>query len=168
VVAGVVAAVRSLRPYNPGNPTTLPSAIRTLLRNTATDISPGGFDFNTGFGVVGACALRQRLVPQVINPGPVRLPESICRRFPELCYREPLPPRLPIPRPPIPFPPVPPRPPFGPSTEAIDGDEAPEQAMESAALAEMASVYEAWRTGWLVPAAAPNAATGGEGCGCKR
>jgi hypothetical protein len=57
VVAGVVAAVRSKRPYNPANPLQHPAAIRDLLRKTAQDLGGAGFDFDHGFGVVDGDAI---------------------------------------------------------------------------------------------------------------
>jgi subtilisin family serine protease len=175
VVAGVVAAVRSVRPFSAGNPASLPSAIRTLVRNTAVDLSPAGFDFDTGFGVIGGCNLVQRLTP--VGP-------DICRRFPDLCFGERPPlidlcrrfPRLcqPVPEFPPRFPPIPPippgpRPPFGlglptEGGEALEGDPAGGDPLQQ--------IYELWRRGWLVPAATPAAAAkaggcgGGCGCGC--
>ncbi|MFN3681148.1 MAG: S8 family serine peptidase, partial [Nitrospira sp.] len=46
VVAGVVAAVCTKRPYSPGSPSTSPAAIRALMRSTATDVGAAGFDFD--------------------------------------------------------------------------------------------------------------------------
>lgn len=94
VVAGVVAAVRSVRPYDATNPVTAPAAIRTLMTTTATDVTPSGYDLETGFGIVGGCRLIDRLFP-------LRVPVDFCRRFPNLCGRW----RWPVPNPfPNPFP----------------------------------------------------------------
>lgn len=129
VVTGVVAAIRSRKPYNPGDSSTSPSAIRSLITTTAQDLGTTGYDFEHGFGVVDGCALARRFPPTVTNicqryPWICRPPFSdICRRYPSLCRGE-IPPILdfcrryphlcrisPIP----PIPPIPPRP--GLSTE---------------------------------------------------
>lgn len=113
VVAGVVAAIRTRKPHQPGNPAVSPHAIRELVRSTAEDLGSAGFDFDHGFGVVNGCAIVDRVVPRI---GPVI---DICDRFPDLCRPRPVPidfcrrypqlcnPRLPdprIPRPPFPMP----------------------------------------------------------------
>jgi subtilisin family serine protease len=92
VVAGVVAAVRSKRPYEPGNPAASPAAVRALMRTTAEDLGTAGFDFNHGFGVVNGCALQQRFSQQqpVYDicqriPWLCRPPFNLCQRFPRLC-----------------------------------------------------------------------------------
>lgn len=108
VVAGVVAAVRSKRPYSPGNPAVSPAAVRALMRSSAEDLGTAGFDFDHGFGVVGGCMLYKRFRPAVpidicrrypwlCRPRPI--PVDICKRYPELCRG--IPPR---PTPPIPHP----------------------------------------------------------------
>jgi hypothetical protein len=61
VVAGVVAAVRSKRPYNPSDSSTSPAAIRSLLTSTAEDLGPSGYDYRHGHGVVDGCALGKKL-----------------------------------------------------------------------------------------------------------
>jgi Subtilase family len=68
VVAGVVAAVRTKRPYSPGNPFVSPSAVRNLLRLSAEDLGTAGFDFDHGFGVVGGCRLARPLGPFEADP----------------------------------------------------------------------------------------------------
>lgn len=187
VVAGVVAAVRTRRPFNPANPVTLPSALRSLMRSTAVDLGTAGFDFDTGFGVVGGCNLYNtfratlpprvdlcRRFPQLCQPIP--LPVDLCQRYPQLCQVQPQLPPLPTPpvppMPPVPptppappMPPLPPAPPlppgFGSVPDMVDGDEMAQQA-----------VLSLWRAGWLVPAISaatagvPMASRGG-GCGCK-
>lgn len=101
VVAGVVAATRSRRPYQPGNPAVSPHAIRDLMRSTAEDLGAAGFDFNTGFGVVSGCRIADRIDPPRLPPE--RPPViDFCRRYPHLCYR--IPPRLPRLPEPIPIP----------------------------------------------------------------
>jgi len=81
VVAGVVAAVRSKRPYNAGDPATHPAAIRSLLTSTAQDLGPSGYDFWHGHGVVNAVALRTRLC--------LTTPPNLCERFPWLPFCDP-------------------------------------------------------------------------------
>lgn len=74
VVAGVVAAVRSVFPYDPGVPATSPVAIRNMLTKTAEDRGMVGFDFEYGWGIVNGC----------------RLAEVFCKKEPEkedrYCY----------------------------------------------------------------------------------
>jgi subtilisin family serine protease len=117
VVAGVVAAVRSRKPFNPSDSTTSPAAIRNLITSTAQDLGATGYDFQHGFGVVDGCALASRFTPDTprppfidicrLHPGlcDVRVPPIIdfCRRFPHICggIRIPRIPRIP-PIPPIP------------------------------------------------------------------
>lgn len=67
VVAGVVAAVRSKLPYDPGSSETSPAAIRNMLTKTAEDRGLVGYDFEYGWGIVNGC----------------RLAEVICREEPE-------------------------------------------------------------------------------------
>lgn len=122
VVAGVVAALRSLRPFDSADSTTSPAAIRNLVTSTALDLAPSGYDFEHGHGVVNGSALVDKIVtrPPIIDlcqrfPWICRgLPRDICVVFPGLC-RE-----IPIPIPPVP--PVPPEPgPFAPSRRAAAG-----------------------------------------------
>ena len=77
VVAGVIAAVRSKRPYHPSNPATHPAAIRSLITSTAEDIGTAGYDFEHGFGVVNGCALLRRFAPLHFF--------TFCERYPGLC-----------------------------------------------------------------------------------
>lgn len=103
VVAGVVAAVRSKRPYNPANTQTSPAAIRNLLTTTAEDLGPTGYDYQYGYGVVNGCKLVSKLTkPSVID---------ICRRYPWICDPRWWRIRFPQPHP------IPPRP-IGPSIQA--------------------------------------------------
>ena len=180
VVAGVVAAVRERRPYDPGNPAVSAAAVRALMRATAEDRGTAGFDFDYGFGVVGGCALYRRLRPPI---GPI----DICRRFPWLCRPRPLPidicKRFPeicrgIPRPPIP--PIPPGPGPGPRPvpEPVGpgGEVAGEWDLEAPAGADLGDLLEAvWQAGYYdaqQAAGAPGAGGGGVkpsasgGCGC--
>jgi subtilisin family serine protease len=109
VVAGVVAAVRSGRPFDPTDPTTRPAAIRSLLTSTAEDLGTTGYDFLHGYGVVDACVLARRLgcIDRPIIHICERYPWlcgpiiDICRRYPWLCHHLPVPPIPPIPPPPI-------------------------------------------------------------------
>jgi hypothetical protein len=109
VVAGVVAAVRSKRPFSPGSAAASPAAIRSLLRTTAEDLGAAGFDFDHGFGVISGCALYRRfrirwpidicrIAPHICQDRP--LPIDFCRRYPNLCrdWRWPIPP-IPVPDP---------------------------------------------------------------------
>jgi subtilisin family serine protease len=80
VVAGVVAAVRTRRPFQAGVGTRTPAAIRTLLTSTAVDLGASGYDFDHGFGVVDGCALAKRLEPKI-------RPVDLCKRIPGLCER---------------------------------------------------------------------------------
>ncbi len=73
VVSGVVAAVRSKKPFDAANPSTSPAAIRSFLTSTAEDLGGVGYDLQTGFGVVNGCELHRRFVP-----------DDICKRFPWL------------------------------------------------------------------------------------
>ena len=167
VVAGVVAAVRTKRPYALGNPAASPAAVRALMRSTAEDQGTAGFDFDYGFGVVGGCRLYRQFAPLV--------PPDICRRFPWLCQPRPLPldicRRFPeicrgIPRPPIP--PIPPGPgpdPIGPTTETVaNGDSSSPDNDDVGALLEAM-----WQAGYYdgKQAARSHAKLAGSaGCGC--
>jgi hypothetical protein len=107
VVSGVVAAVRSKRPFDPATPTTSPAAIRMLLTTTAEDLGPMGYDFQYGYGVVSGCALAKKLCPIIIDickryPWLCREPWDICQRYPWLCQPGPKPPIPPIPPPQVP------------------------------------------------------------------
>ncbi len=66
VVAGVVAAVRTVRPFRRLRPATWPSAIRSLLRRTAIDLGQTGYDFEYGYGIVdGEAVARHARIPLV-------------------------------------------------------------------------------------------------------
>ena len=67
VVSGVVAAIRSKRPYDSADSTTSPAAIRHLVASTAEDLGPTGYDFLHGHGVINGCALVDRLCRPVID-----------------------------------------------------------------------------------------------------
>jgi hypothetical protein len=87
VVAGVVAAVRTKRPYSAGNPEASPAAIRSLMTSTAMDLSPSGWDYATGYGVVDGHALRLKFCatfPQKCVAHPW-LCWDICKQFPWVC-----------------------------------------------------------------------------------
>lgn len=79
VVAGVVAAVRTVRGFDPGNAVTSPIAIRNLLTSTAKDLGASGYDYFYGYGLVNPCAIIKKLFPY--NRG------GICDRFPIICRR---------------------------------------------------------------------------------
>lgn len=117
VVAGVVAALRSKRPYVPGNPASTPLAIRNLMRSTAEDLGTEGYDFDHGFGVVNGKALAEKFCDLPLSSSPTsdlceKYPifclsrEELCRRYPVLCGRTGFPARRrsPFPTPPIPVP----------------------------------------------------------------
>lgn len=57
VAAGVVAAFRSVFRFQPGVPRTYPAAIRNVIRKTAEDRGPRGFDFDYGYGIINGCRL---------------------------------------------------------------------------------------------------------------
>jgi subtilisin family serine protease len=57
VVAGVVAAVRSKRPFRPGVASTSPAAIRQLFQTTALDRGAPGWDIEYGYGIINSCRL---------------------------------------------------------------------------------------------------------------
>lgn len=83
VVSGVVAAIRSNRPYDPANPANHPAAIRDLLRKTARDLGASGFDFDHGFGLVDACAIVRSLSGTVTVDA--KWLRAFCRQYPEIC-----------------------------------------------------------------------------------
>jgi subtilisin family serine protease len=186
VVAGVVAAWRSKRPYDPGNPSVSPSAVRNLFRSTAEDLGTAGYDFDHGHGVVNGCELSRRLrrivlpdlcrrYPWLCRPRPV--PIDLCKRYPWLCRKIP---RQPIPR--LPIPPVPPRPrPLGAETSEadygiLDLGANPEmlESLDIEDLAELlyyAGLHDAQEgsAGYGGPASGPGKHPDGCkcGCGCK-
>jgi subtilisin family serine protease len=183
VVTGVVAAVRSLRPYNPADAASFPAQIRNLMRSTCEDLGASGYDFEHGWGVVSGTNLRGRLCrPVVVRNICERYPQicridrlpDLCERFPDLCR-----PRIPVPPiPPIrdPFPPRPPFPPLpGPGPR-------PPGFAASADMAQMESILSALTDDELVDLAyylgqldavraapaetAKPAPKSGGGCGC--
>lgn len=91
VVAGVVAAVRSKRPYN-GSGSTIPSAIRDLLRSTAEDRGASGYDLEYGHGIVNGKALVSKLCPRPTHWFCIRYPHLcrhlyLCKKYPWLCNK---------------------------------------------------------------------------------
>ena len=64
VVAGVVAAVRSVFPYDPATPASAPAAVRNMLTKTAEDRGLVGYDFEYGWGIVNGCRLAEALCPK--------------------------------------------------------------------------------------------------------
>ena len=148
VVAGVVAAVRNKRPFEPGNPAASPATLRALMRSTAQDLGTAGFDFDYGFGVVGGCTLYERFRPAIAKDICRRFPQlcDICRRTPWLCGGGPIPidicRRFPQICRGIPVPPFPPRPgpgpdPIGPAemTLGLDIESLPDELLEQYLLA---------------------------------
>lgn len=87
VVAGVVAAVRSMRPFNPADSSTSPPAMRNLITSTATDLGPSGYDFQHGHGVINGAGIASKFLCRPIfdlcriNPRFC----FFCKRFPHLC-----------------------------------------------------------------------------------
>ncbi|MDA2914022.1 S8 family peptidase [Acidobacteriia bacterium AH_259_A11_L15] len=110
VVAGVVAAIRSKRPYDPGSSETSPAAIRNLLTTTAEDLGASGYDYQHGYGVVSGCNLANKLAPKLPDIC-LRFPwlcwPNLCRRYPWLCDRRWW--LLPVRQPIGPIPPIRPR-----------------------------------------------------------
>lgn len=106
VVAGVVAAIRTKRPFDPAVASTRPSAIRSLITSTATDLGPSGFDFLHGYGVVNGYRIYRKLcltLPPICRRYPWICRSQICERYPWICdpdwhrkvrVSEPVPPRL--------------------------------------------------------------------------
>lgn len=91
VTAGVVAAVRSKRPYDPNNPKTHPAAIRSLMIKAAEDVGTTGYDYEYGWGIVDGCKLESTLnPPSFIDPGKI-ISDLYCKLFPEKCFK-PVPP----------------------------------------------------------------------------
>ena len=82
VVAGVVAAVRSNRPYNPDDDDTSPGAIRSLLTSTAEDLGVTGYDYKHGYGVINGSALVDKLISAPAEDF------NLCQRFPWICDRD--------------------------------------------------------------------------------
>lgn len=189
VVAGVVAAIRTKRPYVAGNPSRSPSAIRRMFTSTAQDLGTSGYDFEHGYGVVNGCAIARQLRTIIIDIcrirphlcRPIPLPPDLCRRFPRLCGpRIPIPPRIP----PIPprIPPIPPIPPR-PGQDAYDadaegmamldlGDGSVLEEMDMEDLADLfyyIGQYQALEgsgSGDAAPAKSGGQAGSGGGCGC--
>ena len=81
VLAGVVAAIRSIRPYNSNDAETAPAVIRSLLTSTAEDLGTTGYDYKHGYGVVDGCALVDKLIPSPDQE------LDLCQRFPWICDR---------------------------------------------------------------------------------
>ncbi len=93
VVAGVIAAIRTRRPYRPGVAQNSPSAIRNLLRSTARDLAPVGFDFRHGYGLIDVKKIISKLRLICFKPSnickkyPWLCKHYFCRKYPWLCYR---------------------------------------------------------------------------------
>ena len=192
VVAGVVAAIRTKRPFVAGNPSRTPAAIRRMVTTTAQDLGASGYDYSHGYGVVNGCAIARQLRPIIVDIcrlrphlcGPIPVPPDICRRYPRLC-RPGLPiPRQPFPNPPFPLP-IPPRP--GQAAEAassavLDGnvssggvlDLSDGNALEELSIEELADLFyyigQYQALGGVGGSAAEAPIGGGKptssGCGC--
>lgn len=169
VVAGVVAALRSIRAFDAADPATRPAAIRTLMTSTASDLGASGYDLAHGFGVVDGGAIAQRFCVESVNicdrypwlcPPRERIPLDLCRRYPWLC-KEVVPERE-IPRPPGPveFPnlrfPV-------PQGHAGAGEEQLPAEIEQAYILGLLHGQELQQR-TATPSPAPSK---GCGCGCK-
>ncbi len=61
VAAGVVAAVRTILPYDGGQPGTSPAAMRNMITKTAEDRGLLGYDYEYGWGIINGCALAEHL-----------------------------------------------------------------------------------------------------------
>ncbi len=184
VVSGVVAAVRSRKPYNSGDSSTSPAALRSLITTTAQDLGTTGYDFQHGFGVIDGCALARRFPPVVVDicrryPWICRPPFlDICRRYPWLCRGETPPiidfcrryPHLcrgfPIP----PIPPIPPRPLSSSEEEfSLEPGEFSEGSEDfSFGEGETSDAEIAFLLGTLLSQNNPSSAgTDKKGCNCK-
>ncbi len=75
VVAGVYAAIRTVRPLIPGSPTRTSTAIRNIVTSTAKDVGSIGYDYFYGFGVIDGCKIINKVAPII----------SICDRYPRIC-----------------------------------------------------------------------------------
>jgi hypothetical protein len=75
VAAGVVAAIRTKYP-----PSRLsPAELRQLLRRTAEDLSPSGFDYDRGFGLIDVSALLNALERNQVKE--IRVGETVSGRL---------------------------------------------------------------------------------------
>lgn len=174
VVTGVVAAVRTKRPFDPAQPQTQPAAIRALVTSTAEDLGTAGYDFEHGHGVINGCALAKKLCPPERAPFDIckiypwlpfchQIPIDICKRYPWLCRG--------VPRPRIPVPPVPPGPEVPVSGEAMTASEATSESgyktdsPEAAPSGELNPVEMAYAMGYFEGRAAQQPAPKA-GCQC--
>ncbi|MDX1998047.1 MAG: S8 family serine peptidase [Thermoanaerobaculia bacterium] len=149
VVAGVVAAVRTRMPHNPGNPAVSPAAVRTLMRSTCQDLGAAGFDFDYGFGVVNGCEVARRFR--------VLWPFDRCQRYPWLCRLD----RFERLDRPIPLPE-----PLDLGAEAAVGAGSPEDLdFETIVERSYAAGFEDGRK--AAPGATSELSAGKKGCGCS-
>lgn len=170
VVSGVVAAIRTLKPYNPSDSNSSPAAIRNLITSTALDLGASGYDYQYGHGVVDPCKIIKRfepIRPQVIDickryPWFCRqIHPDLCKRFPNLCRPIPFPPFPP--KPPI-FPPIPPRPGFGWNPEqGID-----EESVDSGEGEDNPEIILAYYAGLMAGIEAPSQEKDSHDCKCKK
>lgn len=184
VVSGVVAAVRSRKPFNPGDSGSSPAAMRSLITSTAQDLGPSGYDFEHGFGVIDGCKLADKFPLIVINicerfPWICRPPfTDFCRRFPQLCRGEIPPiidfcqrfPQLCRGLPPIPpIPPIPPR--LSEAGEEFFGDFGEGEGGLGGEGGELAPEEIAYLLGYFASQSQPSSSAASTGkkekdCGC--
>lgn len=179
VVSGLMAALRTGRPYDPSDSSTSPTAMRGLLTSTAEDLGSAGYDFEHGYGVVDGCALARKLgcVGKPIDHLCRRYPwictprVEICRRYPWICRGIPA---LPIP----PVPPIGPRPPavgqeLGESVSELEADPVLSAVSAAAEAEDLSDEEVAFLLGFARGAEAEPGATAGEtardrDCGCAK
>ncbi len=78
VVAGVVAAVRTLLPTVPGAGDGSPAGVRNLLKKTALEAGNIGFDYAYGWGIVNGPRL-SRVVPPLSSAPAAETAEAVAR-----------------------------------------------------------------------------------------
>ena len=84
VVAGVVAAIRTIRPNDTSNSITSPAAIRNLVTSTALDRGSSGYDYNYGYGIINPREIMKRLCG--VDHGALKdCIKILCKKYPRLC-----------------------------------------------------------------------------------